>query len=139
MSGWSSDHLCAIASLATARAGLAFPDSRIGTAEATIRRAMTREGVLDAALYLELVTKNAQAFEALLAELTVGETYFFRQRAHFDLIRTHILPDLRQRLGARHIVRVWSAGSASGEEAYTLAITLTEANVDGQGSTCLYQ
>jgi chemotaxis protein methyltransferase CheR len=51
-----------------------------------------------------------------------GETYFFRDLGQFDLLRLHILPELvKRRSGEKHL-RLWSAGCASGEEAYSLAI-----------------
>jgi chemotaxis protein methyltransferase CheR len=56
----------------------------------------------------------------LVGELTVGETYFFRDPARFDFIRQTVLPELRSRPG--RAVRAWSAGCATGEEAYSLAM-----------------
>jgi chemotaxis protein methyltransferase CheR len=60
--------------------------------------------------------------------ITVGETYFFRNRAQFDALRFHILPaliDERRKAGNKQL-RLWSAGSATGEEPYSLAILLRE-------------
>jgi chemotaxis protein methyltransferase CheR len=54
--------------------------------------------------------------ESLVAAATVGETYFFRQHEHFDLLNKLPLPD--------GPLNVWSAGCASGEEAYSLAAAL---------------
>ena len=53
--------------------------------------------------------------------LTTNETYFFRESKHFDFLCEQILPNFTT--GAR---RVWSAASSSGEEAYTLAMVLSE-------------
>lgn len=63
--------------------------------------------------------------EILASHLTVGETYFFREPQVFDALQTHVLPTLIQsrRQSGMHL-RVWSAGCASGEEAYSLAILL---------------
>ncbi len=58
--------------------------------------------------------------------MTVGETKFFRDPEHFEFIRRLVLPDVARRRGSDHVVRVWSAGCATGEEAYTLAIVLQE-------------
>lgn len=56
---------------------------------------------------------------------TVGETYFFREPASLDLIRTHVLPALMQaQRDAGRRLRLWSAGCSTGEEAYTLAMLL---------------
>ena len=51
-----------------------------------------------------------------------GETYFFRDSGQFDLLRLRILPELIERGRKTKTLRLWSAGCASGEEAYSLAI-----------------
>ena len=68
------------------------------------------------------------AIEALATHLAIGETYFFREPACFDTLRERILPPLiAARRSAGHMrLRLWSAGCASGEEAYSLAILLSE-------------
>lgn len=63
--------------------------------------------------------------DALAGHLTVGETYFFRERPLFDALEDRILPALieaRQKNGRR--LRFWSAGCCTGEEPYSLAILL---------------
>jgi chemotaxis protein methyltransferase CheR len=79
---------------------------------------------------------SAPAFERmtrgmLTHELAACETYFFREPDHFDFIRDKVLPDVRARCGDAHVVRSWSAGCATGEEAYSLAILLEETGVRG--------
>jgi chemotaxis protein methyltransferase CheR len=51
-----------------------------------------------------------------------GETYFFRDHGQFDLLRLRLLPELIERSRGTKLLRLWSAGCASGEEAYSLAI-----------------
>ena len=65
---------------------------------------------------------------ALLSQLTNNESYFFRERPQLDVLREEVLPELARetRAGGRAI-RILSAGSAGGEEAYTLAIVAREA------------
>jgi chemotaxis protein methyltransferase CheR len=65
--------------------------------------------------------------EAMAAHLTVGETYFFRERKTFEALRNRVLPDLisARRNGERRL-RAWSAGCCTGEEPYSLAILLHE-------------
>lgn len=61
--------------------------------------------------------------EILARHLTVGETYFFREPQVFETLQTHILPPLIQsRRQSGQYLRIWSAGCATGEEAYSLAI-----------------
>ena len=67
---------------------------------------------------------SAVDLEAFIAELTIGETYFFRHRAQFDALERTILPDLIARRSQERRLRIWSAGCATGEEPYSLAILL---------------
>ena len=61
----------------------------------------------------------------LINKITTNKTSFFREPHHFEFIRSRLLPEL-QRAGRRN-VRIWSAGCSSGEEPYSIAITLMEA------------
>ncbi|WP_232293298.1 CheR family methyltransferase, partial [Stigmatella aurantiaca] len=107
------------------RAGLQLPTC-IPAAEEGIARAMARAGEEDLGLYLGRLASDPGAFDDLLNELTIGETYFFRTHEHFDFLRHQALPELRRLRGPEHTVRVWSAGCASGEEPYSLAVLLME-------------
>jgi chemotaxis protein methyltransferase CheR len=66
----------------------------------------------------------------LLNLVTVTETCFFRDASQFRVLREHIIPTLIAERSARltgpKIIRIWSAGCSSGEEAYSIAITLDE-------------
>lgn len=61
--------------------------------------------------------------ETLARHLTIGETYFFREKEAFDALREHIFPALitARRQSGKHL-RIWSAGCSTGEEAYSIAI-----------------
>ena len=58
--------------------------------------------------------------------LTTGETYFFRDRGQFSLLKFSILPELIELRKGRRALRIWSAGCSTGEEAYSIAILLNE-------------
>jgi chemotaxis protein methyltransferase CheR len=60
----------------------------------------------------------------VVAGLTVGESYFFRDKAQIEAIEGRILPELIKRRSAVKRLRLWSAGCSTGEEPYTLAILL---------------
>jgi chemotaxis protein methyltransferase CheR len=122
----------AIAELVVTRSGLSFPAGRQDGAERGIRRAMERAGVRDASQYRGLLDRDQKAFDDLMVELTVGETYFFREPAQFEFIRRQVLPEIRHRQGDDHDIRVWSAACASGEEAYSLAVLLEESGQAGR-------
>jgi chemotaxis protein methyltransferase CheR len=111
------------------RAGLAFPCSRRGEVCAAIERGMAREGVAEPARFLAVLKSESRAFDELVAELTVGETYFLREPAQFQFVRTTVLPELNRKKPAALPLRIWSAGCATGEEAYSLAIVVAEAGL----------
>jgi chemotaxis protein methyltransferase CheR len=79
--------------------------------------------------YFKLIMSGQRADELQVALdlLTTNETYFFREPKHFDFLRQQILPNAV----AGKTFRLWSAASSSGEEPYSLAMTLAE----GLGTT----
>jgi chemotaxis protein methyltransferase CheR len=113
------------------RSGLVFSALRRASLEAAAARVIRRIGIASQTWLVNLIRNDGAVFDELMAEITVGETYFFRESAHFDLLRSRILPEFRsRRLGAQPI-RVWSAACATGEEAYSIAIVLKEESVPG--------
>jgi chemotaxis protein methyltransferase CheR len=73
------------------------------------------------AYYNLLVSKaGAEERETAIDLITTHETYFFREPKHFELLQTKVIPGLH----ASPELRVWSAASSTGEEAYTLAMIL---------------
>lgn len=112
------------------RMGLHFGPERWPDLERGIR-SVTREFEFDDAescirwLLSSPLTKSQ--VEMLASYLTVGETYFFRERQSFEMLEERILPELtrRRRDGDRRF-RIWSAGCCTGEEPYTIAILLKQ-------------
>ena len=122
---WRNPALAAIAASLTRSTGLTFPPERIGFAELGIRRAMTALRETDPLSFLQRVEHDPAARQAAIAEVTVAETYFFRDQAQLDVLRARLVPELLARKSGRAL-QVWSAGCASGEEAYSLAMLLEE-------------
>ncbi len=125
-SGFSDPAFARIAELAHLFAGLVFPPNRQPSAEAGMRRAMGVLSVTSPAQLLRVFEVPGDARDAVLAELTVGESYFFRDEAQLQLLPSEILPARRDRRGPARPLKVWSAGCASGEEPYTVALMLRE-------------
>jgi chemotaxis protein methyltransferase CheR len=66
--------------------------------------------------------------EAMTVRLTTGETYFMRDVGLFELLAGRLLPEIIERRQAQRRIRIWSAGCASGEEAYSLAMLIRESS-----------
>lgn len=64
--------------------------------------------------------------ELLTVQFSTGESYFFRDQGQFDLLAQTILPELMARRAQERRLRLWSAGCASGEEAYSLAMLVDQ-------------
>jgi chemotaxis protein methyltransferase CheR len=109
-----------------ARTGLVFPPSRQLDAEARVRKAMEVAKIDDPRRFLRCLDADESIFDMLITSLTVSETYFFREPRQFEFIRLHILPELQRERPLDAELRFWSAGCASGEEAYSLAILLEQ-------------
>lgn len=76
---------------------------------------------------LQSSSKTSPVWDRLVSALTIGETYFFRNTGHFDALAKQILPALiADREHSSRRIRIWSAGCATGEEPYSLAILLNE-------------
>lgn len=112
------------------RLGLDCPEHRQADLEAAFVEAMRRarinspEALLQ---YLATLPADAAEWDRLAQRLTIGETYFFRDRACFDALERHVLPSLlraRRQSGGRPRLSIWSAGCSTGEEPYSLAIML---------------
>jgi chemotaxis protein methyltransferase CheR len=123
---WTHPAYESVAELLRQRTGLRCAPERRDAAEAGMRRAMARAKVADPEEYRRRLEADPATLDDLVAELAVGETYFFREPQQFDFIRGTVVYEVRRRRGPEPHFRAWSAGCASGEEAYSLAILLEE-------------
>lgn len=121
--------LCGDLARAAAEAAGLEPGSVGATAVERFVERSVRDGASLDALRERLRARDPRLFEELLSAVLVGETFFFREPAHFELVEGAI----RARpAGARRGVHAWSAGCASGEEAYSLAATLLAVAAEGE-------
>ncbi|MGN6319432.1 CheR family methyltransferase [Trinickia sp.] len=92
-----------------------------------IERRLQVNGLADLEHYRDYLHTHPEETHALLQDLLASTTHFFRDADAFEALRTDILPLLFARRGSEEPVRVWSAGCATGAEAYSLAMLLHEA------------
>lgn len=105
--------------------GLEFPAPRrpdLDAAAALAMQSLRITAVDDLLARLNDVVAGPAVLDLLVRQLTVGETHFFRNRPQFAALEQCILPGLIARQQTWKRLRLWSAGCASGEEAYSLAI-----------------
>jgi chemotaxis protein methyltransferase CheR len=121
-----TDALGEIAELVRRETGIVTPPVRRAALSAAVARAAPG---LDAGAVLAVLADRAhrgELLKRLIDEVTTKETSFVRDRGQLDTIRWHALLGSARAAGSRAI-RVWSAGCASGEEPYTLALLAHEA------------
>ncbi len=111
--------------------GLNFPKNRLGDLERGLLSAAKELGLVDSidnwAILLEDRNVDPKYLDVLANHLTVGETYFFREKHTLDVFQTQIIPELMaERFGKDQRINIWSAGCCTGEEPYTLAMLLME-------------
>lgn len=92
-----------------------------------VNRRIDQVGVATYADYLDHLQVHPEELTALFDTVLINVTGFFRDPEAWDYLREKIIPVVLRNHGAGTPIRVWSAGCASGEEAYTLAIILAEA------------
>ena len=110
-----------------ASTGLTYYEDKDADLARRIGLRLSSLGVRDCAAYLDVLYDSLRGpaeLDALVAEITIGETSFFRHREHFDALRDIVLPDLIARNRANRGLRIWCAGCADGAEPYSLAILL---------------
>ena len=93
----------------------------------SIRRRIGRSGRSDYATYLHHLVSSDEETNELLGALSINVTEFFRDRGAFETFsRTAIKPLLESKTGSGGLLRLWSAGCATGQEVYTIAICVAQ-------------
>lgn len=110
--------------------GIQMPPAKKVLLESRIRRRLRALGFQNFKQYIDFVFNSKDGkYEVvnLIDVVTTNKTEFFRERAHFDFLMNKGLPSLLPSIEeSRGIAKVWSAASSSGEEPYTILITLAE-------------
>jgi two-component system CheB/CheR fusion protein len=109
------------------RSGIDFGRYRQPTIRRRLQRRMADTGQDTVEEYAQYLRRHPEEYERLVGSFLIKVTDFFRDPELFDYLRQHILPELIEEARSRgNELRIWSAGCATGEEAYSLAILLVD-------------
>ncbi|MCX6151012.1 MAG: protein-glutamate O-methyltransferase CheR [Ignavibacteriales bacterium] len=111
--------------------GIYFQDNKKYLLESRLQKRMTHIGIEDFEKYLEYLkfgTNRMNEQKYMFEAITINETYFFRNQPQLDALVSNIVPDIysfKSKI-SNNKIRIWSAASSSGEEAYSIAVVLNE-------------
>jgi len=120
--GWISDRVRELC-------GINLHQGKAPLVRARLVKRLRTLGLSSYGQYLRRIKNDPDGTEvmAMLDALSTNLTYFFREPRHFEILRSRVLPALLKRHDRDRRLRLWSAGCSSGEEPYSIAITLHEA------------
>lgn len=109
--------------------GINLTDDKRDLLRARLGKRMRQQGLASYDDYLKMIDrdKSGQEIIHLIDAVSTNVTFFFREQAHFDFLKTVVLPGIRKKAGpgGRSRIRFWSAGCSTGEEPYSLAMTVS--------------
>lgn len=109
------------------RLGHDFSQYKRSTMSRRVQRRMQVLGIGTAEDYLKRLRDNEKEAELLFRDLLINVTCFFRDAEAFHYLRREVIPELLRDKGAADTIRIWAPGCSSGEEAYSIAILISEA------------
>lgn len=122
----SEHELSEIRGLIESRSGILFDDSRERFFSARVREHLESRKLAHGTDLIRLIQNSNVEYDSLLQRLLTQETAFFRYPSVFEALEKRVLPELQTRKFWENprSLRIWSAGCATGEEAYSIAMTV---------------
>lgn len=106
--------------------GITFSNVNRPVLESRIKERLRLRELDSAEVYFQIIKKDRKEMDHLLDSVTTNLTHFFREDNHFKALRESILDEIAKRKSSNKRIKVWSAGCSTGEEPYSIAITLLE-------------
>ncbi len=119
--------MSAILRLLRAHSSIDFSFYKTATVARRIERRLALKDSAGMAEYAQRLAKDPDELHALYYDLLIGVTSFFRDPECFEFLQQQVVPDLLERTPPDEELRIWVAGCATGEEAYSIAMILHEA------------
>jgi chemotaxis protein methyltransferase CheR len=121
---FTNDDFGRIAALLQRQSGIHLQTSKAALVYSRLAKRLRALGLESFNEYCKLVAADADERMNMLAALTTNVTRFFREPHHFEHLKTRVLPPLLDAARKGAAVRLWSAGCSSGQEPYSIALTV---------------
>ncbi len=126
----SHQEFVAIRDLVYSRFGITLSDQKKNLVVSRLQKILRERGYQNFKQYYDTLVadKSDKAISELANQITTNHTFFFRESDHFTFFTQTILPEMTQRHSAKNSndLRIWCAAASSGEEPYTIIITMLE-------------
>ncbi|XOV83184.1 MAG: CheR family methyltransferase [bacterium] len=117
-----------LSTLAEAESGIVLSESKRPMLYARLVRRLNELNLRSFDAYIDLLkTGNSGELDDFTNRVTTNLTYFFREPGHFAFLKNQVLPKLQQQNRSAKPLRIWSAGCSTGQEPYSLAMTVESA------------
>jgi len=103
-----------------------FRDYKVTSLARRIQTRMSQAGIADPDTYIEHLGRHPEEAERLFNTILINITSFFRDAPAWEFLGEHVVPGLIESAATTQSIRVWSAGCATGEEPYSIALLLAE-------------
>ncbi|MGF1938472.1 MAG: chemotaxis protein CheB [Nostoc sp. ChiQUE02] len=120
------DALATIFVLLRSQSGVDFSHYKSNTLDRRIQRRMLLYKLEQLEDYAQYLQQNPAEVKALYEEILIHVTYFFREPEAFELLKEQVFPSIMQNKSVGLPIRIWVAGCSTGEEVYSIAISLLE-------------
>ncbi len=114
-------------------AGIRLSSQKKGLLSSRLLRRLKKLGIDSLYEYYRRVKDDSDELVEMLNCISTNTTHFFRENHHFEYLKNKIIPELLRIKSSEKTIRIWSAGCSTGEEPYSIAITLCEALGDMRG------
>ncbi|NOT11333.1 MAG: protein-glutamate O-methyltransferase CheR [Methylococcaceae bacterium] len=113
--------------LSNEHSGIQVPDERFDMFYSRLSKRVRKLGLSNFQEYCQYLGQDPDhEFTEFINAITTNLTAFFRENHHFEYLRDVVIPELMQRNKSSRQIKIWSAGCSTGEEPYSIAITMLE-------------
>lgn len=122
----SDEFLSSVVTLIRDQHPFDFTDYKTPTLQRRIKRRMVYHNLNEEEAYYSFLKKNPEEFEMLINDFLIGVTSFFRNEEAFEILENDVIPQIVKQKAKGEVLKIWVAGCATGEEAYSIAILVKE-------------